>query len=1634
MLTPGPFKTNIIMTEHERIDTTKRSVSHESAAPVSLRYVNPYDDDPLVSDVERLYADLESNYGLKREQLEFGRNTHHSSAYSSSSDDDDELSSDKSKLLDVERWLSSIRKQLKSLTGTLSRAYDGDIKHITFFVSNLESVALYLLELAGANSRSSIALATLRFVKMIKDPNRSIALDFTSFLVEHVLRIWQVADIQIQGYSETAKLSLNGLGAIFSGLKNVKHHSLLKKITRITHFLATYLTFHMFGVEPEDCEQRFENVMKFMHVKPLPTTFDFFDEFFEASNEIVVRFKTFITTGSLSSLFENTDEFGVWLVACDNIKNQYDEFKFGLKMFDVHSFMERTHELIEKGKEYVRLPAFPASHKRIIQDQVRSLTDIHNGIRTMCRSSMRRQNPLGILVAGDSSVGKSSFTEILFQHFAKVSTLLGKPLTAEDSMRYSRNHNDDYWSGYRNQWYILLDDVASKLPSGRGDDDPSVNELLQLVNNVVFCPNQAHLEDKGKITMQSKLVVATTNTLNLNLQHSMNHPFASARRLPITLFIKPKKQFSGPNGELKVNFSEYTCESYDDYWEITVYDLTKTGDTSRGERQMVKYSEREVFTSISSFVSWYGLQIKSHLTKEDDVTQRVETYEKAGCCPQCFGIIGSCPCELKQDNIEIQSGSYSYDLSYSMLLFANMVMLSYYFFSTLATSSRWFHFTLRGLPSEVWHNPWYRYDWCRISLNSVWRYSRYCMINSSAVVYVMCTKLNMISYKTWFGSYLRSVRDFYTKYRTSIIISGAFVVFYGIYKLSKSLRLTNTESTSPSTKEMCSVGTNTPAGAFTAQGAKVSLDVGKPPIITHSERPDVWYRENVPLEKFEFSDAMISYKGKPASMFRDLISRNMYYMKLERGDSYSDGHAIAITGSIFLTNAHFFRDKDGNTPLDRVTFFKNSILSSTVSFRGMKPYFIPNTDLVVFQVPSLPPHRSLVDYFPKMVIDKPVPGEILIKDAMGSSDVITIAGIRSEKQDFQAFGLENFEHLSALQTRDGRWTTEGDCGSVWWSQLEWGSVIHGLHVGVGKDANHNNTKYVCVPVSRTQLYEALTHFSSELKVQGSFPILSDGLSAPIALGPLHRKATIRYVENARVAVHGSFTTFVPKPRSRVGPTLIGEYLCDVTKNHRIPIVDTCGQPSFNGWKPKRHNLVDMVNTHEELDPCIIAMCVEDYRDKVISSLPKDEFALLHVLDDHTAINGAPGVSYIDGIKRGTSAGYPWRSTKRKLLLPLEGDTVTFCDDVWIRINRILRNYKNGHNARPVYVAHLKDEPTSLEKIAIHKTRVFCGAPLDYTFVVRKYMLSFVRVMQRNKFLFEAAPGTVVQSSEWTDIHSFLIHFGEDRIIAGDYKRFDKCMSPVMIRHAFSIIRDICSHGEYTLEDLGVIDCIATDTCFPLVDFFGDLMTFLGTNPSGHPLTVIINSIVNSLYMRFAWFSLKPDNFAGRFHDHVHLMTYGDDNIMGVSIEASWFNHTAISDVLSSSGVMYTMADKEQESVPFLHISQTSFLKRSFRPHDTLPFMGCPISHESISKRLTKCVKSREYFPELHAVLVMASALDDYFFDDKELFVERRKLFLHVIQHFKLHSYSPFPLLLPTWEDLEKRFLSYNEDLDKLREA
>ena len=407
-----------------------------------------------------------------------------------------------------------------------------------------------------------------------------------------------------------------------------------------------------------------------------------------------------------------------------------------------------------------------------------------------------------------------------------------------------------------------------------------------------------------------------------------------------------------------------------------------------------------------------------------------------------------------------------------------------------------------------------------------------------------------------------------------------------------------------------------------------------------------------------------------------------------------------------------------------------------------------------------------------------------------------------------------------------------------------------------------------------------------------------------------------------------------------------------------------------------------------------------------------------------SVNGLPGVRFIDRINVNSSMGFPWNESKKKHLLADVSEEypegVTLTDEVWERVQEIEAKYARGERAFPVFTAHLKDEPTTFAKVEAKKTRVFTGAPVDWSVVVRSRLLSFVRLLQQNKFVFEAGPGTVCQSSEWGVIHEYLTAFGTDRIVAGDYGKFDKRMISDFVLSAFRIMASVYEAAGFSAEEVREIMCIGEDTAFPLVNFNGDLVEFFGTNPSGHPLTVVVNSLVNSLYMRYCYIVLNPDHECVTFKKNVHLFTYGDDNIMGVSRECEWFGHTGIQRELAALGVEYTMADKESESVPFICISEVQFLKRGWRFDSDVNAFLCPLELSSITKSLTVWVPSSSIDKYAQMVAVITSANNEFFFYGRQVFEHHRKFFASILQREPYAQYVT-EYTLPTWEQLVDRF-------------
>jgi hypothetical protein len=125
-------------------------------------------------------------------------------------------------------------------------------------------------------------------------------------------------------------------------------------------------------------------------------------------------------------------------------------------------------------------------------------------------------------------------------------------------------------------------------------------------------------------------------------------------------------------------------------------------------------------------------------------------------------------------------------------------------------------------------------------------------------------------------------------------------------------------------------------------------------------------------------------------------------------------------------------------------------------------------------------------------------------------------------------------------------------------------------------------------------------------------------------------------------------------------------------------------------------------------------------------------------------------------------------------------------------------------------------------------------------------------------------------------------------------------------------------------------------------------------------------------------------------------------------------------VLAKDGVKYTMADKEAVSVPYISIGEVSFLKRTWHFDVDIGAYVCPLDHDSIEKSLMIGVTSKTITKDEQAVAVMSSAAREYFWYGKEIFMQKRSLFMRIIVELDLQMYVE-SADFPTWENLYDQF-------------
>jgi hypothetical protein len=1568
------------------------------------------------------------------------------------------------------RYFLGAKRVFMRSTGQLTDGLVPSREQFDYCLKLVEDMLVLVDYFTRATTRTERLKAVAVFAKL--RTRKSLIASFSSNLIELFKEIFGTEsemEAQSGDFLATSR-------ALLDKYDEIKSSPMYKKLYKFLMYAMTLSLFDDFGLTLDRCrfsalEQ--EAMKKKYHMGP-----DFVRTCLDTLLFVCERGQQCLKTGSMDPLFHSGKSYDEWYTKAGHL-NRLSAFYNNLEPhgYTAFQYLAELRDCIETGEAIVRhakqMKEFDARFlSKLLDDLKLTLTEI----MTKKAAMQDRKAPFSILISGGTSINKSGLTKALFYHYGKLFNL---PTTAE--YKYTRNSIDSYWVNFNtSQWCVQLDDIAFMNPAIATQGDPSLMEMLQVINNVPFVPIQAALEDKGRTPLLSRFVIATTNTEHMNVQAYFSCPAAITRRMPWVVNVEPLPEFKRADGTFNTEKAEtYTARmaegEYPNFWNFVVKRV-RVIPAKQGERDRAELVIACKFDNIYDFMSWFSKTALAYEGTQDSAMTCDMKMSKVHLCEECHLPILHCRCPPPETDSEdehkidlvAQTGPGSWDISYRVnviqktwesmkhkIVHKGEVWKEQQFSPLSLEQIRWYNFWMflfalyfyipfvariidflfgkawmyERLSPYVWRTQQFKvYFYClgkrmqaKLSLSTVLGKLAAC-IAAGAVGYKLYASIKSFmaeipevapivppkvdprlqmtveEFEDMQDSVSVDSEDSYIEEKDGVTIHHRYNPIIGAYKNSKDH-----------------------VDVFNAQGANISTlntNIGSTPTPVGDEKPNVWVKEHYETTTFDLSPTITSFFGVPEAKFDEIILRNCVAFTSIRSQGNNIGKetypvkGLCLGGKVYLTNNHGLVEDEFFDLVVRSQLVDEGI-SANMVIRVTQSLITryPEQDLATITLRGMPAKRDITSFFGKSTLRGNHRGYYLGRQTNGSVEKLPVENINLAMVPVNNLSQGAVVSLTVWLGVCKRITVEGDCGLALISRSASGPIILGIH-GSGSPTNCGAT-FVTQEFAKAALITAQPYM-----IEPGTPMLS-AQSATQILDDLHIRSPFRYIQQGHAMVYGSFTGHRANMKSRVAKSV----LCDAMEKRDFKLEFTA--PNCRGWAPKHIQLAPMLTPTTKFDPTILDRVTQNFIEDLEAGLTQEDYDSLIVYDDFTAINGAAGVAYVDKINRNTSAGFPWKKTKKHFLTPAEArnglmDPVDVDDEIMERVIKMIENYENGKRNMVIFNASFKDEAITHKKREAKKVRVFAGAPLDATIVGRKYFMAFVRLMMTKRELFEAAPGTNATSPEWGEWRRYLTQHGLDRMVEGDFANYDKNMFAFIILKAFDVIRAILAKGKFTPKDMKVVNGIAEDTAFPLYDFFGDLVMFFGTNPSGHMLTVIINSLANSIYMRYSYAVLNPEKTAVDFKKNVSLVTYGDDNIMGVSPRCPWFNHTTISQTLGSVGVTYTMADKTAESIPYVHIDTCTFLKRMWRWDPDVKAYLAPLEEKSIIKSLMIGVASKSITPQAQAIATISSAQREYFFYGKDVFEEKTKLLRELIVECDLQAYEQDKTLL-SWDQIYKDF-------------
>jgi hypothetical protein len=1471
----------------------------------------------------------------------------------------------------------------------------------------------------------------------------------------------------------------NTLSDMYDNYSRCKDSELSKRLKVFFNHLIMHCVYHKLNIEVDP--EIFDKLEKNKIRPNLINCLSFLDAVASLFVFLLKQGRQVMLTGDIDHFFIDSDSLSTWSLRAKKLKANSEFLNnpsaIGL---DVHTYLEELRQTIMEGKNLCKFMQIKSPEGRFFFGIQQELESVQNRYLTVTAAQSVRKAPLGVILYGESRIGKSSVMVALADFDAR-----RRGRNPDPTYRFTITAEADYMTGFRSNMHtIFIDDAAIHNPSKIQGIDPTIGNIMRIINNIPWCPPQASLEDKGRTPMLNDLTIVSSNVKDLNIPIYYRASYAAMRRLPYRIEPKVKPQYAGEDG---ISLDSKKCPPengcYPDLWTFHVSKAVRKGNMT-GD-----YESHIFFPNMAELLQWFGKISDEHALEQERWLKSNKAYD-IKLCDDCKNPQQMCLCDHSQlqtyrvidgepifvhpndENIPQAETGESKFLEDFLLRNGNLDL----FREVVSKNKPWrdgnfettntrlyspqlsyvFCEKLSGRTEQIYIN-YYAYEELPVLLAKGWsdgdilhdfyNFAVYTkehtdigdLLNvsqvfveknitepSGSVVGGFMDAIFKFFVSLYFYSEIfRGVTRYCSKYefirkismrflrpclmRTEnqkyfvrklgqtvddklggntvfvkcalafFSLSSVALVAYGFWQRFKPQPTVEPEVNDDDVSSFCELSwydksetDETPEPC--SQHVQALRDFGSfPKKAPEDDKVNMWSVEDRSITTVDFvPDLCRDLVGFEKKLCRNSLLFETYEPLSDGAWKYT-GILTILSNEHFLTNSHSI--PKGIDCKFVVYLGRNHLVSPKIEFvvKQSQILRIPDRDIAIVKTRNFPAlFNDISRNFVKCSYNGVYDGFYLIKKHDGSVKKLDVLNIKKVHltRTIEGFHFDMEAFRGVVKTP----TVVGDCGAPLIALTGYGPVVVGFHAILDEPDVIYAAKFS---------YEDFQHFACEMKVQvGKIPIGD----VVVYKAP---KSYIDFHETGNLMYHGELKVFRSRPHHNVVNSELASQVFGSTLNGQL-LEERLFPPVMDSWRAQQAGLKEFLQPVKDMDEELLQEIADVWVEHILTSLSDGELSLIEPCCLDVAVNGVPGMAYVDSIKKSTSMGFPYFKTKKAFLVPLFDDRwpdgVQFTPDVENKIAEWMDILRAGIRLHAVFGANLKDEAVSLKKLKACKTRIFFSCPAELLVIVRMFYLGFARVVQRNRDTFWVAIGLNTTSPEWDELFHILAKFGIDTTIAGDHVFYDKKVKMLVMYYVMDAINRVCfASGNFSDEMKLMMEVLKYELMNPSVDFFGMLITFLGGEVSGHQLTTIFNCILNIFYLMYAY--KKAGYCLKTFFEKVIGVILGDDHVLCVSPDRPLYHHTHIKNVLEGLGLGYTMADKDSESRPYISLYEAPFLKRTFHYDVKLGVHVGRLEFNSIVKMLTTQVRSKTIMLSRQLAQAICSATSEMFFYGEDTFNE-----------------------------------------------